>query len=209
MSTETVRPPFDTAKRRSQAIAGALAGLAIVLVLVAVFIIVKANKSDKSNASAPVPAAAQPSDQPTAGQPTADPSAPAAEQPTPPAPNPVDTPAALTKKPVVKGGGTTKLTKTVVTPLVKGTGATIKAGQTITVNYVLVKYADGTAIESSWDSGQPFSTVIGAGKLIKGWDQTIPGQKVGSRLQLDIPAADAYGADPGDLRFVVDILAAK
>jgi peptidylprolyl isomerase len=207
MSTETVRPPTDTANRRSQAIAGVLAGLAIVLVLVAVFIIVKANKSDKPAAAAPVPAAAQPSEQPPAEQPTADPSAPAAAQP--PAPDPVNTPAGLDKKPVVKGGGATKLAKTVVTPLVKGTGATVKAGQTITVNYVLVKYADGAPIESSWDSGQPFSTVIGAGKLIKGWDQTIPGQKVGSRLQLDIPAAEAYGADPGDLRFVVDILAAK
>lgn len=206
MSTETVRPPTDAAKRRSQAIAGALAGLAIVLVLVAVFIIVKANKPDKTAAAAPVPAAAQPSEQPTAEQPAEQPSA---EQPAPPAPDPVNTPAGLDKKPVVKGGGTAKLTKTVVTPLIKGTGATVKPGQTITVNYVLVKYADGSPIESSWDSGQPFSTPIGTGKLIKGWDQTIPGQKVGSRLQLDIPAADAYGADPGDLRFVVDILAAK
>jgi peptidylprolyl isomerase len=203
MSTETVRPPTDTAKRRSQAIAGALAGLAIVLVLVAVFVIVKNNKSDEPAAAAPLPAAAQPSEQPSA--PAAEPSA-AAQGPAPAA---VQTPAGLDKKPVVKGGGTAKLAKTVVTTLVKGTGATVKAGQTITVNYVLVKYADGAPIESSWDGGQPFSTPIGAGKLIKGWDQTIPGQKVGSRLQLDIPAAEAYGADPGDLRFVVDILAAK
>ena len=203
MSTQTVRPPSDTAKRRSQAIAGALAGLAIVLVLVAVFVIVKANKSDEPAAAAPVPAAAPSSD------PAADPSA-AAVPPSAAAQQPaaVQTPAGLEKAPVVKGGGTAKLTKTVVTPLIKGTGAVVKAGQTITVNYVLVKYADGTPIESSWES-QPFSTPIGTGKLIKGWDQTIPGQKVGSRLQLDIPAADAYGPDPGDLRFVVDILAAK
>ncbi|MGX6605302.1 FKBP-type peptidyl-prolyl cis-trans isomerase [Micromonosporaceae bacterium Da 78-11] len=208
MSTQTVRPTTDTAKRRGQAIAGALAGLAIVLVLVAVFVLVKANKSDTPEAAAPVPAA-QPSDAAQPAPTQADTAQPEPAQPSAAAPPAANTPPGLDKAPVVKGGGATPLTKTVVTPLIKGTGATIKSGQTITVNYVLVKYADGTPIESSWDSGQPFSTEIGTGKLIKGWDQTIPGQKVGSRLQLDIPAALAYGPDPGDLRFVVDILAAK
>ncbi len=200
MSSQTVVTTTDAAKRRGQAVAGVVAGLAIVLVLVAVFVLVKNDKSDKSQVASPA-ASAQPSG---AAQPAGEPSA---EQP--PAPTQVSLPPGLDKAPVVKGGGTAKLTKTLVTELVKGTGATVKAGQTITVNYVLVQYADGTPIESSWTSGQPFSTPIGVGKLIKGWDQAIPGQKVGSRLQLDIPAADAYGPSKGDLRFVVDILDAK
>jgi len=52
-------------------------------------------------------------------------------------------------------------------------------------------------------------TPIGVGKVIQGWDQAIPGQRVGSRLQLDVPAALSYGDQYGDLRFVVDILAAS
>ena len=66
-------------------------------------------------------------------------------------------------------------------------------------------------IDSSWSRRQatPFSLQIGTGQLIQGWDKGIPGQKVGSRIQLDVPAALAYGPEQGDLRFVVDILAAQ
>jgi peptidylprolyl isomerase len=207
MSTQTVRPTNGqpAAKRRTQAIAGALAGLVVVIVLFAVFFGVKAGKSDKPAAA---PAAAAASADPTA-EPTAEPSAAApTEEPSTAQPAAVDTPAALSKQPDVKAGQGT-VTKLTVTPLVKGTGPVVKAGQTITVNYVVVTYKDGKLVDSSWQTGQPFSTPIGTGALIKGWDQAIPGQKVGSRLQLDVPAALAYGAQQGDLRFVVDILAAK
>jgi len=199
MSSQTVPPATDAGKRRVQAIAGALAGLVVVIVLFAVFFAVKAG-NDKPAAQ---PAAAQASATPTAAP---EPSAAAPADPGQPAP--ADTPAGLAKEPVVQGGaGTVK--KLTVTPLVKGTGPAVKAGQTITVNYVVVTYKDGQVVDSSWKSGQPFSTPIGTGALIKGWDQAIPGQKVGSRLQLDVPAALAYGAQQGDLRFVVDILAAQ
>jgi len=205
MSSETVRPT-PAANRRSQAVAGAVAGLVVVIALFAVLFIVKADKSGKSTDSAAgaVPSAAA---QPSEAAPTTDPSAadPAASAAQPAA---VDTPAALSKAPVVTAGsGTVK--KLTVTPIVQGTGPVVKAGQTITVNYVVATYKDGKTLESSWTTGQPISTPIGVGQLIKGWDQGIPGQRVGSRLQLDIPAALAYGAQQGDLRFVVDILAAK
>ena len=200
MSSETVRST-PVAKRRTQAVAGALSGLVVVIVLFAVFFGVKATKSTKSAdaAGAAAPSAAA---QPAQSEPAAEPSA-AASQPVT-----VDTPAALSKEPVLTAGkGTVK--KLTVTPIVQGTGAVVKSGQTITVNYVVGTYKDGKTLESSWTSGQPITTPIGVGKLIKGWDQAIPGQRVGSRLQLDIPAALAYGDQHGDLRFVVDILAAQ
>jgi peptidylprolyl isomerase len=186
------------AKRRAQAVAGALAGVGVVAVLVAVFVGVRAGGSDEPEAAAAPPAASEPAAQPTT----------AAPEPTAPQPAPVDTPPALAKEPVVKGGQGT-LQKLKVTSLVAGSGPVVKAGQTVTANYVLVSYKTGELMDSSWQRGEPFSTEIGKGAVIKGWDQGIPGQKVGSRIQLDVPAALAYGPQRGDLRFVIDILAAK
>lgn len=117
----------------------------------------------------------------------------------------------LTVEPQVTAGAGT-LQKLAVTELIPGAGPEVKAGQTITVNYKLVSYRTGDLIDSSWKAGgapSPFTTRIGTGELIKGWDQAIPGQKVGSRIQLDIPQDLAYGPQRGDLRFVVDILDAK
>jgi peptidylprolyl isomerase len=121
--------------------------------------------------------------------------------------------AALKTKPVV-GAGTGELTKLAVTTLIEGTGATVKAGQNLSVNYVGVTYKDGKEFESSWSNSQPLSLVIGQGQVIKGWDQGLVGVKVGSRVQLDIPSDLAYGDNPrqgtpgGPLRFVVDVLSA-
>jgi peptidylprolyl isomerase len=203
MSTQTARPTSaETAKRRTQSLAGALTGVAIVVVLAVVFFVVKNDDSDKSSKSAaPAPAAA-------ASAPAAAADTPAAQPPAESAPAAVDTPAALAKEPDVQAGKG-KLTKLVITPLVTGTGPAVAKGQTITANYKLVSYQTGQVIDSSWSRGEPLSTPIGVGQVIQGWDQGIPGQKVGSRLQIDVPAAMAYGEEKGDLRFVVDLLAAK
>ncbi|GAA0457727.1 hypothetical protein Aca07nite_70340 [Actinoplanes capillaceus] len=182
-------------KRRSQAIAGVLCGALVVAVLVGVFFVVR------DDDEAPV------ASQPTAAQTVA---------PVPPAPSPsaaaasaaASGPAALTSEPDVQPG-TGAVTALAVKELVPGTGETVKAGQTITVNYKLINYLTGEQIDSSWKRGEPFTAQIGVGKLIPGWDQAIPGQKVGSRIQLDVPAALAYGPEQGDLRFVVDILSAQ
>ena len=98
--------------------------------------------------------------------------------------------------------------KTQIVDLRAGNGPEAKAGDRVAVHYT-GRLEDGTEFDSSRKRGQPFSFPLGAGRVIKGWDQGIPGQKVGSRVQLDVPAALAYGPQQGDLRFVVDILAAQ
>jgi peptidylprolyl isomerase len=159
------------------------------------------------------------------GRSSSDPSAPAASAAASPTPSvaessaafpPVPTGAdpALSKKPAVKAGtGTVSKLKT--TTLIQGTGAAVESGQTINVNYVGVTYAAGKEFDSSWSRSEAFSFQVGAGNVIKGWDQGLIGVKVGSRVQLDIPADLAYGASPsggqpaGALRFVVDVLSAS
>ncbi|MEU8818285.1 FKBP-type peptidyl-prolyl cis-trans isomerase [Actinoplanes sp. NPDC048796] len=206
MSSQTARPVnTDSKKRRSQAIGGAVAGVAVIAVLVAVFVTVRSGDDDKNSAqpaaAAPTSAAAPAEAAPTEAAPTeAAPPAPTAAQ--------VETPAALAKEPEVKAGEG-KLSKLNVTVLVPGTGPAVKSGQTITANYKLVDYATGQVVDSSWSRGAPFDAPIGVGRVIKGWDQGIPGQKVGSRIQIDVPNALAYPEQGKDLRFVVDILAAQ
>ena len=121
---------------------------------------------------------------------------------------------ALKTKPVVTAGEGT-LTELTVKTLVEGGGAPVTAGQTLSVNYVGVSYKTGEEFDSSWSRSQPFDVVIGQGQVIEGWDKGLIGVKVGSRVQLDIPAAMAYGdeastsgAPTGPLRFVVDVISA-
>ncbi|MFA6463390.1 MAG: FKBP-type peptidyl-prolyl cis-trans isomerase [Candidatus Paceibacterota bacterium] len=80
-------------------------------------------------------------------------------------------------------------TKNVIT---EGTGNAAVAGNTITVNYVGM-LQDGTKFDSSYDRGTPFSFVLGAGNVIKGWDDSLIGAKVGEKLSIVIPPALAYG----------------
>ncbi|OYD91142.1 peptidylprolyl isomerase [Nostoc sp. 'Peltigera membranacea cyanobiont' 210A] len=77
--------------------------------------------------------------------------------------------------------------------LKEGTGATPKSGQTVEVHYVGT-LEDGTKFDSSRDRGQPFSFKIGAGQVIKGWDEGLSTMKVGGLRQLIIPSELGYGA---------------
>ncbi len=109
-------------------------------------------------------------------------------------------------------------TKTVVQPLIEGTGAKVAKGQTVRVAYTGALYKDGSVFDSSASRPeQPyFEFPVGQGQVIKGWDNGLQGQKVGSRVLLVIPPADGYGAagsppkisGSDTLVFVVDILAA-
>lgn len=98
--------------------------------------------------------------------------------------------------------------------LVAGTGATVKKGQTITVNYLGEVYGAKQPFDESYTK-QPASFGIGSGQVIAGWDKTLVGQKVGSRVILAIPPKDGYGKQgqpsagikgTDTLYFVVDIL---
>lgn len=81
-----------------------------------------------------------------------------------------------------------------------GDGATAEAGMLAVVHYTGWLYdpeaADrrGAWFDSSRDRGQPFSFPLGAGRVIKGWDQGVAGMRVGGRRLLFIPPGLAYGA---------------
>jgi peptidylprolyl isomerase len=182
------------AQRRRSALLGALAGLAVIAVLIGAA--VAFGGSGEERAASPAASGA-----PSAAG-LASGSLPAGADP-----------ALATKPQVTAGSG--QLTKLTVQPLIEGTGAPARAGQRITVNYVGVTYATGEEFDASWNRGEPFSFQLGNGDVIKGWDQGLVGVKVGSRVQLDLPPHFAYGENPGNgapggaLRFVVDVLAAE
>ncbi|HUO75822.1 MAG TPA: FKBP-type peptidyl-prolyl cis-trans isomerase [Candidatus Paceibacterota bacterium] len=74
-----------------------------------------------------------------------------------------------------------------------GTGAVATAGKTVSVNYT-GWLTDGTKFDSSLDRGTPFQFELGAGMVIKGWDEGVAGMKVGGERKLIIPASLGYGA---------------
>jgi FKBP-type peptidyl-prolyl cis-trans isomerase FkpA len=73
-----------------------------------------------------------------------------------------------------------------------GDGAEAKLGQTVTVHYVGT-LTDGKKFDSSRDRGEGFVFKLGAGQVIRGWDQGVAGMKVGEQRKLTIPPALAYG----------------
>lgn len=74
-----------------------------------------------------------------------------------------------------------------------GTGATAQAGHTVSVHYT-GWLENGKKFDSSVDRGQPFSFPLGAGRVIKGWDEGVKGMKVGGKRKLIIPSNLGYGA---------------
>jgi FKBP-type peptidyl-prolyl cis-trans isomerase len=129
-------------------------------------------------------------------------------------------PASSTAGPTVKIDTTAKPpTKLQVKTIIKGTGATVKKGNDIAVQYNGYIWRTGKSFQSSWSTAnQPFTTVIGEGQVIPGWDTGLVGQTVGSRVLLVIPPVDGYGSSGSPtagikgtdtLVFVIDILAAS
>lgn len=96
-----------------------------------------------------------------------------------------------------------------------GTGKETKSGDTVTVNY-LGTLENGTKFDSSYDRNQPFTTQIGVGQVIQGWDEGIVGMKVGGKRKLTIPPALGYGSQAAGsipanstLIFEVELLGVK
>jgi peptidylprolyl isomerase len=73
-----------------------------------------------------------------------------------------------------------------------GTGAQAEAGKTVGVHYT-GKFQDGKVFDSSVTRGEPITFPLGAGRVIKGWDEGIALMKVGGKAQLVIPPHLAYG----------------
>lgn len=74
-----------------------------------------------------------------------------------------------------------------------GTGQEAQSGNSVTVHYVGA-LANGTKFDSSYDRNAPFTTQIGVGQVIKGWDEGILGMRVGGKRILIIPPSLGYGA---------------
>ncbi|OGG38247.1 peptidylprolyl isomerase [Candidatus Jorgensenbacteria bacterium RIFCSPHIGHO2_02_FULL_45_20] len=74
-----------------------------------------------------------------------------------------------------------------------GTGTEAIPGRTAVVNYI-GKLTDGKKFDSSYDRGEPFSFTLGAGQVIRGWDEGVLGMKVGGKRKLTIPPELGYGA---------------
>ena len=98
----------------------------------------------------------------------------------------------------------------------QGEGAQLKAGDNIVVNYTGL-LTNGQKFDSSLDRGEPFSFPLGAGRVIKGWDEGFQQLKVGDHAALIIPSAIAYGErgaggviPPGaTLIFIVEVIGVK
>jgi peptidylprolyl isomerase len=94
----------------------------------------------------------------------------------------------------------TRQLKTLTTPsglkyieLAGGTGQTVKSGQTVAVHYIGT-LDDGTEFDNSRKRGTPIEFRLGAGRVIKGWDEGIVGMKVGGQRKLIIPPELGYGS---------------
>lgn len=91
--------------------------------------------------------------------------------------------------------GATKVTKPdglVIEDMKVGTGTEAKAGQKVSVHYT-GWLTNGTKFDSSVDRGRPFEFNLGAGQVIKGWDEGVAGMKVGGKRKLTIPPQLGYG----------------
>lgn len=101
-------------------------------------------------------------------------------------------------------------TETQLAVLKKGDGEVVQAGDGVLVQYLGVKWADGSEFDSTWSRGAP--TAFQTNAVVVGFQKALEGQPVGSQVLVVVPPADGYGPTEGHnlqhdtLVFVVDIL---
>lgn len=122
-----------------------------------------------------------------------------------------------TAAPASRGSTGAKVSELVKSDVKLGTGTEAVAGKTVVVHYTGWLHAPeaaeghGAKFDSSLDRGTPFSFVLGAGRVIRGWDEGVAGMKVGGKRTLVIPAHLGYGARgaggviPPDATLVFDV----
>ena len=114
-------------------------------------------------------------------------------------------------KPVIEYPGGEPPSDLKIEDIVVGEGAEAQPGDTVEVHYVGVEFDSGEEFDASWNRGQSIEFPLRG--LIQGWQEGIPGMKVGGRRQLVIPPEKAYGPAGGGHRlsgktlvFVIDLL---
>jgi peptidylprolyl isomerase len=202
-SRQAKQAALEAARRRAAMRRRAVFTAAAVLVALLVVVLLTRGGDDKkkavttsSSTSAPTTAAT-----PTTALPSA------AGKPCVPVADPL--PAGAPAVPVKEGPPPAAL---VTEDLKQGTGDTVNPGDTLSVNYIGVACSTGKIFDSSWAAGQPASFALS--QVIKGWQDGIPGMKVGGQRLLGIPPAQGYGdkgfggkIGPGEtLWFVVEVL---
>ncbi len=122
--------------------------------------------------------------------------------------------AANSDKPVVEHPGGEPPADLEIVDMTVGDGTEAKPGGTVRVHYLGVEFDSGEEFDSSWNRGESIEFPLRG--LIKGWQDGIPGMKVGGRRQLTIPPELAYGPAGGGHRlsgqtliFVIDLLDAR
>ncbi len=120
----------------------------------------------------------------------------------------------MTEKPEVDRPEGPAPTELDILDIVVGTGAEAVPGARVTVHYVGVEYETGEQFDASWDRGETIEFPLQG--LIQGWQDGIPGMKVGGRRQLTIPPEQAYGPAGGGHRlsgktlvFIIDLLGVR
>jgi peptidylprolyl isomerase len=119
----------------------------------------------------------------------------------------------LSSEPKIAKPSGTPPTTLIKKDLVVGKGPAVQAGQTATVQYVGASWSNGQVFDASWTRNQPFPFPVGQQQVIPGWDQGVPGMRVGGRRELVIPPELGYGAQgsppaigPNEtLVFVIDL----
>lgn len=119
--------------------------------------------------------------------------------------------ASLGPKPEIPRGPKSK--KLIVKDLIEGTGVEAEKGDELAVHYVAGIYETGEEIESAWVEGEPLGFTLGSGGWLDGWEEGMPGMRVGGRRELIIPTTPQSfppGSEVGDtLVYVVDLVEAR